>query len=102
MALFLFQGFDHEGAGALRAQTRPDHLAFAAGLGDAIRLAGPMLSEGETPGPVGSFFIIEAESAEAARAMMASDPYALAGVFARVSVTPVRAVLGTWMPAGSP
>lgn len=100
MALFLFQGFDREGAGELRALTRPDHLVFARSLGGMIKLAGPMLSADGTGRVIGSLFVVDAPGEEALAGIFARDPYALAGVFERVAITPFRAVLGEWVPSG--
>lgn len=48
------------------------------------------------PGPagfVGSLIVAEFDSLESAEAWAREDPYALAGVFARVSVRPFRKTL---------
>lgn len=78
---------------ARRKETRPRHLAYLDGLGDRIRAAGALLS-GDGTEPRGSLFIIEADSLEAARALLADDPYAEAGVFASVEVYPLKQAVG--------
>lgn len=70
----------------LRLDTRADHLAFLHGLGDGLKFAGPFL--GPDDKPCGSLVVIEAGSLEAAKATAAKDPYALAGLFAKVDVRP--------------
>ena len=71
----------------LRMSTRPDHLAFLDGLGDALKGAGPFLSEDDDT-PNGSLLVLEAASADEARQIAARDPYAQAGLFETVEVRP--------------
>ena len=62
---------------------------------DQVRLAGPRLDEkGEM---CGSMFVIEAEDLAAAKAFSTDDPYAKAGLFASVEITPFNAALGSWL-----
>lgn len=85
---------DKPNASELRQQTREAHLEHLRGHAGAIVSAGPLLGDdGSTP--VGSLLIVEAESLDAARAMMDADPYAKAGLFERIDVYPWRWVLGT-------
>ncbi len=75
----------------LRMTTREVHLDYLRGAGDALLIAGPILTEdGETP--IGSVLIVEAESLEAAKAFAAADPYAQAGLFQSSTVMPWRKV----------
>ena len=77
---------------SLRLESRPGHLAFLNGLGDALKMAGPFLSdEGEEPR--GSLVIIEAQNMEEAREIAARDPYAKAGVFENVEIRALRWLL---------
>lgn len=71
----------------LRMSTRPDHLSFLDELGDALKFAGPFLSE-DGDKPNGSMLVLEAASADEARQIAARDPYAKAGVFESVEVRP--------------
>jgi len=76
----------------VRLANRDDHLAYIGTLGDRVSLAGPMLSDdGESM--IGSVLIIEADSAEEIRTVADSDPYALAGLFERVTIRPFRQVI---------
>ena len=76
----------------VRLGNRDKHLAFIGELGDRVSLAGPMLSDdGESM--VGSVLIIEADSMEDIQAVAASDPYALAGLFEKVTIRPFRQVI---------
>lgn len=85
---------DKPEAGDLRQQTREAHLAHLRSHSDAIVSAGPLLSDDQSR-PVGSLLIVEADTLEAARAMMEADPYARAGVFERIEVYPWRWVVGS-------
>lgn len=98
MPLYCLHCLDNETDGAeRRAATRPAHLEWAAGLGDACRMAGPLLNaDGKM---VGSVFLIEAENEAAARAINAEDPYTKAGVFGRVSILETRWGMGSGKPA---
>ena len=75
----------------LRMKTRPTHLAYIENSKAKLTYAGPLLTDnGETP--IGSLFVGEFESLDAARAFNTNDPYSLAGLFEKVSVYPTRKV----------
>ncbi len=92
MAYFFAVCTDKPDSGALRAATRPTHLDFLAAQGDAVRVGGPFLNDAGDP--VGSLLIIEAADRAAAEALLARDPYAVAGLFASVEVRPWRWTVG--------
>ncbi|RFB78212.1 YciI family protein [Methylovirgula sp. 4M-Z18] len=76
-----------------RLDTRPAHLDFLKSHSAAIKIAGPLLAaDGETPN--GSMLVLECADAEAAKALLAQDPYAQAGLFASVEVKPWRWTIG--------
>ncbi|MBY6242577.1 YciI family protein [Methylosinus sp. Sm6] len=78
---------------ALRLATREAHLAFLAEHATQVKLGGAFLdAAGEKP--LGSMLIVEARDAAAARALLARDPYALAGLFVSVEVKPWRRAVG--------
>ena len=88
--LFAINNLDKPDGFALRAATRETHLAYLEGLVSQLVIGGPLLNaEGKS---IGSLVIIEAESQDAAEAIAAGDPYAKAGLFQSVTVTPFRAV----------
>lgn len=93
MPLFAFHNLDNEINGAdLRAANRPAHLEWVKGLGDAVRMAGPLMSdEGQM---IGSLCLIEAENLAAAKALGTDDPYAKAGVFGHTHVHEVKWLIG--------
>jgi hypothetical protein len=76
-----------------RMARRPAHLVYLASLGAKVRAAGALLdSTGQTP--IGSLLVFETLDEAETRAMLAADPYAEAGLFASVEVTPWRQALG--------
>ncbi|MBL4800910.1 MAG: hypothetical protein JKY45_03380 [Emcibacter sp.] len=81
----------------LRMDNRPAHLDYAQKQGCVV-LAGPLLTEGDAPKPRGSMLIIEVADRAAAEAFAAGDPYAVAGLFAKVDIHPWMPALGPWMP----
>lgn len=90
--LFAFHCTDKPEAVGVRAANRDAHLAFLAELGERIVAAGPFLSD-DGAAMTGSLLIIDCEDKAAAEALAASDPYAKAGLFARVDIRPWRKVL---------
>ena len=90
---------DVPGALPRRLQARAAHLERLKALQEAGRLvlAGPHPAiDAADPGPAGftgSLIVAEFASREAALAWAAEDPYAAAGVYARVTVKPFRKVL---------
>lgn len=76
-----------------RVANRPAHLAYLNGLGARVKVGGAMLSD-DGQSPIGSMIIFEGESAADIEAMLAKDPYALAGLFESVTLTPWRQGVG--------
>lgn len=79
--LFALTANDKPGNLQLRVDTRPAHVEYLNGLkaSGRLKLAGPFLdADGK---PTGSFVVVEAESMDAARAILAEDPYAKVGLF---------------------
>ncbi len=87
MSLFVFHGLDKADGLEVRKVTRPAHLAWIETLSPRVKIGGPMLADdGQTP--VGSLLVVEAETLEAAKALFAADPYALAGLLQSTIVRP--------------
>ncbi|OYU14061.1 MAG: hypothetical protein CFE37_12865 [Alphaproteobacteria bacterium PA4] len=85
---------DAPGADVARKAHLDAHLAHvAAQVGDYL-VAGPLLVDGVM---CGSLLVVKADSAEAARAMLESDPYFAAGVWGSVAVYDFAAVAGDWV-----
>ena len=97
--LYAILSEDFEDSLALRKQARADHLARLEVLQQQGRLvlAGPHPAiDAEDPGDAGfsgSLVVAEFDSLDAAREWAEADPYAAAGVYARVQVKPFRQVL---------
>ena len=82
--LFALLCTDKPDSADLRLKVRPEHLAYLESLGNAMKTAGPFLTD--EGAPTGSLVIIEAAGREAAEAMAANDPYAKAGLFSSVEI----------------
>jgi uncharacterized protein len=97
--LYAIMGEDAPGSLDKRKAARPDHLRRIEALKDDGRLviAGPHPAiDAPDPGPAGftgSLIVAEFPSLEDAKRWAAEDPYAIGGVFARVTVKPFRQVL---------
>ena len=70
----------------LREATRAAHLDYVAKSENPVLLAGPLLDD--EGNPEGSLLIISADDKESAKRFTDNDPYALAGLFARVEIRP--------------
>ncbi len=73
-----------------RLDTRAAHLAHIEKTG-IVRMAGPLLEEGQM---CGSLIILDTGSLAEAEAWAAGDPYRAAGLFESVSVTEWKKVIG--------
>jgi uncharacterized protein len=88
--LFAVINTDRPAALDLRMSTRPAHIAFLEGHAGQLVHGGAIL-DGEGK-PCGSLLIVEADSADEVRALMAQDPYAEAGLFESALIRPFREV----------
>ncbi|MGJ0506728.1 MAG: YciI family protein [Methylocystis sp.] len=89
--LFVALCHDKPGHVDLRMSTRAAHLAFLEKHAARVKLGGPFI---ENDQPVGSMLILDCADEAAARALLAEDPYAQAGLFERVDVRAWRRVVG--------
>lgn len=90
MPLFALICTDKDGHEPLRKDTRAAHLEYLTATGCVV-YAGPFLN-----GTVmtGSLVVIDAPDRTAAEAWAAADPYALAGLFAKVQIEEWKKVIG--------
>lgn len=95
--LFVLTCIDKPGAGALRMEIRPRHLAYIEANKAAVRLAGPFLSE-DGRAMTGSLIVLDVEDLDAAKGFAAEDPYVLGGLFASVDIWPWRCSVGAIAP----
>lgn len=75
----------------LRTATRPAHLAYIAATG-VVDLAGPFVSD--TGEMNGSLIVLNMDTINQAREWAENDPYAKAGLFASVTVTEWKRMIG--------
>lgn len=77
---------DKPGTLQLRLDTRPAHVEHLNDLNarGILKIAGPML--GDDGNPLGSLLILETGDVASARSIVASDPFAKAGLFESVEV----------------
>jgi uncharacterized protein YciI len=78
-----------------RAEARDAHFAHIEAIMDKVAIAGPI--KDASGGFVGSVVIIDVADAEEARAVLESDPYFKAGVWAETEIHPFLAAAGTWI-----
>lgn len=97
---FLFLVYDRPDALAERLAHRQQHVDYWNALGDTVKVAGAMLSSDQPDAtPIGSSFLLETDDADAARALIARDPFTLLGIFAAdMVIQPVRPAIGVWKP----
>lgn len=92
MPLFSVTNLDKDGALQIRLDNRAAHVDYLKALGDALHLAGPLLSDdGETM--IGSQLIVDFPTLDAARTWAAADPYAQANLFQSSTIRPFKKVL---------
>ena len=76
-----------------RKESRPAHLAYLNALGARVKTGGALLGP-DYQTPVGSMIIFEGESEDDILALLAKDPYSMAGLLDSVSVRPWRPAVG--------
>ena len=78
------------GSAETREEKRGEHIAYRKSFGNKIILADPLLGENNKPN--GSVIIIEADDAEAAKAMATNDPFVRAELLKLTSIKAMRVV----------
>ncbi|MCE9659994.1 MAG: YciI family protein [Burkholderiales bacterium] len=89
--LFAFMLFDAPGTAALRAQIRPEHKAYLAGVADRMAFAGPLT--GEDGAMNGSLLVIDFPDRAAALTWLHEEPFTRAGIY---GTREVRAFRNLW------
>jgi uncharacterized protein YciI len=79
---------DKPGSAEKRAATRPVHLEHLKAMGEKLVLAGALM--GQDGNPEGSVLVYEAETLEAATAVLTADPFVKEGIFGSVEIKPWR------------
>ena len=85
---FAVSCYDKDDSLELRMATRAKHLAYATDAGARIIVGGALLSDDDKM--IGSHLIVEANDRAALDAFLATDPYAIAGLFQKVTVKPMK------------
>lgn len=75
-------------ADAIRAARRPAHRAYMDQFAARVRLGGPILDAADKG--CGGLMLVEAESEQAVRQMVANDPFEVAGLSAHIHIHPFR------------
>ena len=89
--LFLVHTYDREGGLETRMANREAHVGWLKAAGTRIKAAGPWMNEaGEM---AGSLLIVDMEDRAALDAWLATDPYALAGLFSKVEAASYKWVI---------
>lgn len=96
--LFIITCTDKKDSLSVRKETRAAHLQYLADAGARIKLAGPRMSPGSDPHPIGSMILLDADSEGAAILFAEHDPYNKAGLFEKVTIDPWTCALGAWKP----
>lgn len=90
---FALYCIDNPNKGDVRQATRAAHLDYVADSGEMVSVAGPLLADdGKTM--IGSLIILNVADRTTAESWAHHDPYALAGLFARVELRPWKWLIG--------
>ena len=89
--LYVIHCFDKKNHLQVRMDNRPTHVDYLKSFGDKLQAAGPTLDADENMN--GSVVILELENKAAAEEFAANDPYAKAGLFEQVIISPWKKVL---------
>ena len=88
---YMIRTHDKPDAAALRAATRAAHLAYLQPFVPRLLAAGGFLHDDGSVA-VGGMIIFDTDDRAEAEALVANDPFTLAGVFARVEILRWRKV----------
>ena len=94
--VFLVLAYDGDGSAASRDGELDGHLEYVEKHCDDYLVCGPLRNPGE-PALIGSFFLLVAEDAAAAEALVSGDPYFQSGMYADVRVLEATAAGGRFM-----
>ena len=97
--LYMILAHDKPDSVDLRMETRTAHLDYIKSAAERLKFAGPIMSAGEDPKPIGSLIVLDAASMDAVKIFADNDPYTRAGLFESVEINPWKGVLGDWIPS---
>ncbi len=94
--VFLVLAWDGPGSAATRDEALEGHLEYVEQHHEKYLVCGPLRNPGEDA-LVGSFFLVNADSAEEAEALVSGDPYVQSGMYAEIRVQEAVAAGGRFM-----
>lgn len=94
--VFMIIATDAPGMEAARAEHLDGHLEYVEKHVDEYLIAGPLREIGDDK-LAGSFFLVAAESPEAAEAIVGGDPYFTCGLYGVIEKRELTASAGHWM-----
>ncbi|MEO0574796.1 MAG: YciI family protein [Pseudomonadota bacterium] len=94
--VYLVLAYDGEGSAAERDASLDEHLAYVEKRCDDYLVCGPLSEPGGSE-LIGSFFLLTAESEQAARELVSGDPYVRSGMYAEIRVMSATAAGGRFM-----
>jgi uncharacterized protein YciI len=94
--VFLVLAYDAAGSASIREKKLDGHLEYIEKHCDDYLVCGPLREPGTEP-LIGSFFLVAAENADAARALVAGDPYVQSGMYKEVIVHDATVAGGRFM-----
>ncbi len=83
---YAIQTLDKPGARDLRARTRPAHLEYLVRHQPLLLAAGALIEDDGTGGS-GGILLVDTDDRAVAERFIAEDPFTLAGLFKKVTVT---------------
>jgi uncharacterized protein len=89
---YVIQTQDKPNAFDLRAAQRPAHLDYLKQQSAILLAAGPFLDDEDRM--IGSLFVVDVESEDAARKFAENDPFAKAGLFSSTTIRKWRWSVG--------
>jgi uncharacterized protein YciI len=87
--LFAVHCIDGKGVDEVRNKYLTPHKDYLVSQGHILVLGGALLAENEKD-PIGSLYIVNVASRDAAEAFSKGDPFTGAGVFGEVTITAMR------------
>ena len=94
--VFLVLAYDGEGSAAFRDSELDGHLEYVEKHCEQYLVCGPLRNPGETA-LIGSFFLLVADDADSARALVSGDPYFKSGMYEEVRIHEATPAGGRFM-----
>jgi uncharacterized protein YciI len=83
---YIIETFDKPGHAEVRARERDTHLAFLEKHKTLLLACGAKLND-DGSGAGGGLYVVDLDTREEAEQFIAADPFALVGLFERVTIT---------------